>query len=187
MAMQKSTLRQQMKAKRLALTPSQQVFASLDIVPKSLALIEQYQAQHIAFYLPFKGEISPLVLMDHLLEQGKSIYLPVLHPFAKGHLLFIQYDPQTALQAHQFGMQQPKLDVRKVKPVEELEMIFTPLLAYDKDKNRLGYGGGFYDRTFAAAPHAIRVGLAHQCQQIEQLPAEIWDIPLHHLVIGLEQ
>ncbi|VEI46896.1 5-formyltetrahydrofolate cyclo-ligase [Actinobacillus equuli] len=80
-------------------------------------------------------------------------------------------------------MQQPKLDIRQLKPLEELEMIFTPLLACDSQLNRLGYGGGFYDRTLAQT-QAISVGLAYRCQLIEQLPVEPWDMPLNHLILG---
>ncbi|WP_150540193.1 5-formyltetrahydrofolate cyclo-ligase [Actinobacillus vicugnae] len=179
----RQTIRNQMKAKRLALTTQQQTSAALDIIPQALALIEHYQASHLAFYLPFKAEISPLPLIKQLLTQGKSIYLPVLHPFSAGNLLFVQYQPNSVLQSHSFGMLQPQLDIRQVKPLDELEMIFTPLLACDKQLNRLGYGGGFYDRTLAQTS-AINVGLAYDCQLIEQLPTEDWDMPLDHLILG---
>jgi len=178
-------LRQMIQAERAKLSPQEQTTASLNIIPKALALINQYQAEHIAFYLPFNHELSPLPLIEKLLSIGKSVYLPVLHPFAKGHLLFLKYDASTALQTHQFGMLQPKLDIRNVQPLDELDMIFTPLLACDSAKNRLGYGGGFYDRTLAmASAKTISVGLTHQCQLIEQVPVEPWDMPLNHLIIG---
>lgn len=176
-------IRNQMRAKRLELSTSQQITASLNLIPQALSLIDHYQASHLAFYLPFKAEISPLPLMQRLAEQGKSIYLPVLHPFSPGNLLFLQYHPSSQLERHAFGMQQPKLDIRQLKPLEELEMIFTPLLACDKQLNRLGYGGGFYDRTLAQT-QAISVGLAYRCQLIEQLPVEPWDMPLNHLILG---
>ncbi|WGE88746.1 5-formyltetrahydrofolate cyclo-ligase [Actinobacillus arthritidis] len=177
--------RQIIQAERAKLSPDQQITASLNLIPKALALINHYRAEHIALYLPFNHEISPLPLIDNLLALGKSVYLPVLHPFAKGHLLFLKYDSSCVLETHRFGMLQPKLDVRNVKPLTELDMIFTPLLACDLAKNRLGYGGGFYDRTLAmASAKTISVGLAHQCQLIEQVPTEPWDIPLNHLVIG---
>lgn len=176
-------IRNQMRAKRLELTAHQQVTASLNLIPQALSLIKHYQASHLAFYLPFKAEISPLPLMQCLAEQDKSLYLPVLHPFNPGNLLFLQYDQHSLLKRHSFGIQQPALDVRQVKPLEELDMIFTPLLACDRQLNRLGYGGGFYDRTLAQT-QAISVGLAYRCQLIEQLPIEPWDMPLNHLILG---
>ena len=181
---QRNQLRKQMRAKRLALTDDEQAFAAQDIIPKSLALIERYSAQHIAFYLPFNGEISPLALMDRLIKQDKKIYLPVLHPFSANQLLFLQYHGEAHLERNRLGILQPKLDVRNVLPLNELEMIFVPLVACDKQGNRLGMGGGFYDRTLSQAKQLISVGLAHQCQQIEHLPLESWDEPLSYIVLG---
>lgn len=186
--MQISTLRQQlrntMRAKRTALSPQQQQLAAQHIINPAEQLIERYHANHIAFYLPFNGEISPLALIDRLRQQGKHIYLPVLHPFSANQLLFLRFDDEQALETNPFGILQPVLDVRKVLPIADLEMIFVPLVACDLQGNRLGMGGGFYDRTLAQSPHLISVGLAHRCQQVAQLPLESWDMPLNHLVIG---
>lgn len=180
---QRKLLRSQMKAKRLNLSSVEQHNASYSLIPQALSLIESYQASHLAFYLPFNAEISPLPLMKALHKQGKSLYLPVLHPFSAGNLLFIKYEPQNVFQQHSFGMLQPALDVRLVKPIDELEMIFTPLLACDRKLNRLGYGGGFYDRTLSQT-QAISVGLAYSCQLVDELPVAPWDKALDHLILG---
>ncbi|HGO5817420.1 TPA: 5-formyltetrahydrofolate cyclo-ligase [Mannheimia haemolytica] len=177
-------LRQSMRLKRQSLTAGQQTQAAESIIPQALSLIESYQASHIAFYLPFNGEISPIPLMEQLLQQGKKLYLPLLHPFTSGQLLFVNYNCKTILKFNRLGIQEPILDVRNILPLQELEMIFTPLVACDKAGNRLGMGGGFYDRTLAQAPHLISVGLAHECQQVEQLPIESWDMPLDHIILG---
>ncbi|KAE9542252.1 5-formyltetrahydrofolate cyclo-ligase [Ursidibacter maritimus] len=181
---QRNQLRKQMRAKRQALTLDEQRFAAQNIIPKSLELIEHYAAQHLAFYLPFNGEISPLPLIEKLRSIGKKIYLPVLHPFSSHQLLFLRFDDKSDLSSNRFGILEPKLDVRKVLPISELEMIFVPLVACDTQGNRLGMGGGFYDRTLSQAKHLISVGLAHQCQQLECLPLESWDEPLDYIVIG---
>ncbi|HGO5814668.1 TPA: 5-formyltetrahydrofolate cyclo-ligase [Mannheimia haemolytica] len=180
----RSQLRQAMRLKRQSLTAGQQTQAAESIIPQALSLIESYQASHIAFYLPFNGEISPLPLMEQLLQQGKKLYLPLLHPFTSGQLLFLNYNCKTSLKFNRLRIQEPLLDVRNIIPLQELEMIFTPLVACDKAGNRLGMGGGFYDRTLAQAPHLISVGLAHECQQVEQLPIESWDMPLDHIILG---
>lgn len=180
----RSQLRQSMRLKRQSLTAGQKTQAAESIIPQALSLIESYQASHIAFYLPFNGEISPIPLMEQLLQQGKKLYLPLLHPFTSGQLLFLNYDCKTSLKFNRLRIQEPVLDVRNIIPLQELEMIFTPLVACDKAGNRLGMGGGFYDRTLAQAPHLISVGLAHECQQVEQLPIESWDMPLDHIILG---
>lgn len=181
---QRQQLRQSMKIKRLALSDAQQQFAANAILPHILALVEQYQAQHIAFYQAFQGEISPQPAIEKLLERGKNIYLPVLHPFSDHQLLFIAYHSPKDLCLNRFGILEPRLDVRKVQPLMQLDMLFLPLVACDKQGNRLGMGGGFYDRTLAQIPNVVSVGLAHRCQQVDQLPLESWDMPLQHLLIG---
>lgn len=181
---QRQQLRKIMRSTRSALSEYQQHLAAQDIIFPAQQLIDHYQVTHIAFYLPFNGEISPLALIETLRTQGKQIYLPVLHPFSANQLLFLRFDDEHALERNAFGIWQPVLDVRNVLPITALEMIFVPLVACDRAGNRLGMGGGFYDRTLAQSPHLISVGLAHRCQQVEQLPLESWDMPLTHLLIG---
>ncbi|MCK3657844.1 5-formyltetrahydrofolate cyclo-ligase [Pasteurellaceae bacterium Pebbles2] len=176
----RKTLRQQIRQTRQNLTALQQQQAAQSLTQQALALIEQRQAQHIALYLSFDGEISTQLLIEKLWQQGKNVYLPVLHPFAKGHLLFLNHRPDTALIKNKFGIFEPQLAVQNVFPAEKLDIIFTPLVAFDLQGNRLGMGGGFYDRTLANWQHKnfVPVGLAHQCQQVKSLPVESWDIPL---------
>lgn len=183
----RSQLRQSMKAKRRSLTAAQQIQAAQSIIPQAISLIQSYNVSNIAFYLPFNGEISPLPLMTHLLNKHKKLYIPVLHPFTSGQLLFINYNSKTEFKLNRFGIQEPVLDVRNIIPLNELEMIFTPLVAFDKAGNRLGMGGGFYDRTLAQTKNIISVGLAHECQQVEQLPIESWDMPLTHIIVGAQK
>ncbi|WP_439258077.1 5-formyltetrahydrofolate cyclo-ligase [Lonepinella sp. BR2271] len=179
-------LRQHMRKTRKNLTALEQAQAAQRITAQALTLIEQRQAQNIALYLSFDGEISTQLLIETLWQQGKNVYLPVLHPFCAGHLLFLQHRPDTPLITNKFGIFEPQLNVQNVLPVAQLDMIFTPLVAFDQQGNRLGMGGGFYDRTLQdwQQKSFIPVGLAHQCQQVEQLPVESWDMPLFRILVG---
>ena len=179
-------LRQQIRKTRANLTALQQQQAEDFITQQALALIEERNAQHIALYLSFDGEISTEKLIKTLWAQGKQVYLPVLHPFNPNHLLFLRYLPDTPMLKNKFGIWEPKLNVQSVLPLEELDILFTPLVAFDKQGNRLGMGGGVYDRTLQHWQKSsfIPVGLAHQCQQVEQLPTEAWDVPLHQILVA---
>lgn len=182
----RNQLRQQIRKTRANLTALQQQQAEDSITQQALALIEERNAQHIALYLSFDGEISTDKLIKILWAQGKQVYLPVLHPFNPNHLLFLRYLPDTPMLKNKFGIWEPKLNVQNVLPLDELDILFTPLVAFDKQGNRLGMGGGFYDRTlqhWQKSPF-IPVGLAHQCQQVEQLPTEAWDVPLHQILVA---
>ena len=182
----RNQLRQQIRKTRANLTALQQQQAEDSITQQALALIEERNAQNIALYISFDGEISTDKLIKTLWAQDKYVYLPVLHPFNPNHLLFLRYLPDTPMLKNKFGIWEPKLNVQNVLPLDELDILFTPLVAFDKQGNRLGMGGGFYDRTlqhWQKSPF-IPVGLAHQCQQVEQLPTEAWDVPLHQILVA---
>lgn len=182
----RNQLRQQIRKTRANLTALQQQQAEDSITQQALALIEARNAQHIALYVSFDGEISTEKLIKTLWAQDKHVYLPVLHPFNPNHLLFLRYLPDTPMLKNKFGIWEPKLNVQNVLPLDELDILFTPLVAFDKQGNRLGMGGGFYDRALQNWQNAsfIPVGLAHQCQQVEQLPTEAWDVPLHRILVA---
>ena len=182
----RNQLRQQIRKTRANLTALQQQQAEDSITQQALAFIEERNAQHIALYVSFDGEISTDKLIKTLWAQDKHVYLPVLHPFNPNHLLFLRYLPDTPMLKNKFGIWEPKLNVQNVLPLDELDILFTPLVAFDKQGNRLGMGGGFYDRTLQTWQNAsfMPVGLAHQCQQVEQLPTEAWDVPLHQILVA---
>jgi len=178
-------LRTEIRRRRMALTVSDQLQAATALVQQVLQQPVLMAKQHFALYLSNDGEINTAPLIAALRAAGKTLYLPVLHPFAAGYLLFQQYQPATPLHANRFGIAEPELNCADIKPVAELDVIFTPLVAFDSRGQRLGMGGGFYDRTLAqlAANHnASIIGLAHSCQQVAQVPVEPWDQPLHAII-----
>lgn len=142
-------------------------------------------SEHIALYLANDGELDTFPLIQALWQLGKTVYLPILHPFTPGYLLFVRYDKDTLLYPNKFGIPEPLAECHRLLPVNQLDIVFTPLVAFDKCGNRLGMGGGFYDRTLSQLPPDSRcqiIGLAHSCQQVEAVPTEAWDIPLKQII-----
>ncbi|OBU24472.1 5-formyltetrahydrofolate cyclo-ligase [Photobacterium aquimaris] len=178
----RSQLRQQIRHARQQLSPQQQHHAAQQLSLRLQTLDRIQHSQHIAVYIANDGEIDPQPFIKWLWQQGKSVYLPVLHPFTKGHLLFLHYDTDTPMITNRYGISEPKLDIRRVKPVAQLDVICTPLVAFDGLGQRLGMGGGYYDRTLSQwhlhrrGPYPI--GIGHDCQYIAQLPNQHWDVPL---------
>ncbi|MEC6817048.1 5-formyltetrahydrofolate cyclo-ligase [Photobacterium toruni] len=175
-------LRQQIRHARRQLSPQQQQHAAQQLSLRLQAIDRIQHSQHIAVYLANDGEIDPQPFIKWLWQQGKSVYLPVLHPFSKGHLLFLHYEANTPMTTNRYHISEPQLDVRRVKPIADLDVICTPLVAFDSEGQRLGMGGGYYDRTltqwhqYRQGPYPI--GIGHDCQYIPQLPNETWDVPL---------
>ncbi|MGR5065813.1 5-formyltetrahydrofolate cyclo-ligase [Photobacterium sp. DNB22_13_2] len=179
-------LRKRTREHRRQLTSVQQTDAARDLLEHCKQASSLLQAQHIALYLANDGELDTTPVIEWLWQQGKEVYLPVLHPFSKGHLLFLHYTPTTRMNRNCYGIQEPVLDIRLVKPVIELDTICTPLVAFDNTGQRLGMGGGYYDRTLSLWHNERRgprpVGLAHDCQQVDSLPFEAWDVPLPEII-----
>ena len=181
---QRQQLRKLIRQRRQQLRPAQQQQAANDLVSQALALPALNNSQHIALYLANDSELDTFPLIQTLWQQGKQLYLPVLHPFAAGYLLFVRYDKDTLLYPNRFGIPEPLAECHRLLPVDQLDIIFTPLVAFDLKGNRLGMGGGFYDRTLSQLPAKSRsqvIGLAHNCQQVDAVPTDSWDVPLQQI------
>ncbi|WP_375055356.1 5-formyltetrahydrofolate cyclo-ligase [Zobellella sp. DQSA1] len=178
-------IRQQIRQARRRLTEAEQRAAAELIVERVAKAGHLASARKVALYLANDGELDPKPLIDWYWSQGAQIYLPVLHHFSPGHLLFLRYDPDAALIANRFGIPEPRLDIRLLLPKSELDVVYTPLVAFDASGNRMGMGGGFYDRTLSGWQQGRGprpVGLAHDCQQLAAIPTDSWDVPLPELI-----
>ncbi len=186
----RQAIRSRVRQARNALTLEQQRKAGKELVQQVHELSVLKNSQHIALYLSADGELDTSPLIESLWQQGKKVYLPVLHPFSKGHLLFLHYQSDTEMCHNRYGILEPKLKQSAILPSAQLDLIFTPLVAFDEQGQRLGMGGGYYDRTLAPWFHspkqkrkgAMPIGLAHDCQRVKQLPTESWDVPLPKIV-----
>lgn len=180
--MQRQKIRSEFRKKRQALSQQQQSSAASKLLTTCLASTKLSQAKTIACYIANDAEIDPISIIDYCWQQGKCVLLPVLHPFSKGHLLFVEYSPNSPTRKNRYGIDEPIVTSTNLCPLESIELIFTPLVAFNTQGDRLGMGGGYYDRTLApirrdSMPTQL-IGLAHTCQQSDRLLTDSWDIPL---------
>lgn len=177
-------IRQQIRQRRRALTLTQQHHFAEQAAARMMAYPPMVMAHTVALFLSFDGELDTRPLIEQLWRSGKRVYLPVLHPFSPGNLLFLHYHPHSELVMNRLKIYEPALDVRDVLPLNRLDVLVTPLVAFDAQGQRLGMGGGFYDRTLQHwQEYTLQpVGYAHDCQFVEALPVEEWDIPLPAVV-----
>ncbi|WOI38518.1 5-formyltetrahydrofolate cyclo-ligase [Alteromonas sp. CI.11.F.A3] len=189
------TLRKTLRAARNALSSSQQQHASLAVRDNLLSLPAITHASSIACYLPNDGEVDlrPFMHACWELNKGAALHtsLPVLHPVCKGHLLFLRYTDKTPMRVNKYNIEEPILACPDVIPTFHHQVILMPLVGFDANGNRLGMGGGYYDRTLASIQtQTIRpklIGIAHDCQQVDQLPVQHWDIPVNRIVTPTQQ
>jgi 5-formyltetrahydrofolate cyclo-ligase len=175
-------LRLELRKRRSALSEAACEDASQRIA-RRLALDPRYRrSRRIAVYLAVNGEIDCSPLIRPALRQGKQLFLPCIQP--DGHLCFLRWTPATRMRRNRFGILEPHSPARAYLPPQSLDMVLVPLVGFDHHGNRLGMGGGFYDRTFSwlrhkSRPHAPRlIGLAHDFQQLRKLGRAYWDVPL---------
>lgn len=190
-AFSRNNIRQQIRLARRSLSNVQQTVDANRLLSQLIKLDKVQQSKHIAISLAFDGEIQTLPFIKWCWENNKRVYLPVLHPFSKGHLLFLHYTAQTEMITNQYGILEPKLNQQLVCTINQLDIIFTPLVAFDKQGNRIGMGGGYYDRTlapwFTTKTGPYPVGLAHDCQLVNKLPIEPWDVALPEIITPTQQ
>lgn len=181
---QRDEIRKAIRQKRRLLTLAEQQQAADKLCKQVLTHPKIEQAQTIALFLSFDGEIDTSPLISQLWALNKQVCLPVLHPFHRHHLLFLRYTPSTVLVKNRFNISEPPLNVNMVIPISNIDIIFTPLVAFDEQGQRLGMGGGFYDRTLEnwQQKSFYPMGLAHTCQQVAHLPIANWDVPLPEII-----
>ena len=140
------------------------------------------EASHVAYYLPIGGEVDTQWLTQW--SVGKDFYLPLVKA-SDGLLVFAKADSTSDYQKNKFGILEP-VGTDYVTTLETLDLVVTPLVSYDNEGNRLGMGGGYYDRTFAykkgQKSKPLLIGYAYSFQYSSAIEVQDWDIPLDGVV-----
>jgi 5-formyltetrahydrofolate cyclo-ligase len=166
----KKALRARMKAWRAALGTHEQMRAAEAVAERGLGFLDPRPPQDavVSGFSPIADEFRIWPLLRRLAGDGYRLALPVMQGKAKP-LLFRAWAPGDAMDKAVWNIAEPKPD----KPVLEPDILIVPLLAFDRAGWRLGYGGGFYDRTLRdlrARKAVVAVGLAFDEQQVDAVP-----------------
>lgn len=176
--MYKENIRAAMLKKRLALSQAEVQAASGSVVNSLLRLPLFQQSKKMAAYIPFKNEIDLSSFFEKAWALEKEIYLPCV---GDGPLSFRKYTQDSIVKKSSWGVLEP-VDGELIEPFE-LDLVLVPLLAFDKSGNRIGFGAGHYDRTFANHPATLRlIGVGYDWQCIDQVPEDGWDVRLLEVV-----
>lgn len=183
--MDNKSLRHKIRDKRRSLSDTQREQASFLLYERIASSRIFQRSKHIAFYLANDGEINLNLLVEYAWQQGKHCYLPVLAEPNTQRLWFIPYTPDTKLKNNRFGIPEPvHSNSLRLRKTLSLDLLLMPLVAFDEDGNRMGMGGGFYDRTLAFLrqrkywhkPNLL--GVAYEFQKQKKLSTNPWDIPM---------
>ncbi len=182
--------RKNLRARRRNLSPNCQAVAASNV---ARILSEQpifQKSHHIAAYFARDGEVDLQVLIKQKANRHKQWFMPVLKVNKKS-LGFSRYDKNSCLYLNQYGILEPINPANQILEAVDLDLILLPLVGFDRQGNRLGMGGGYYDRALAncslKSDHGpTLLGIAHSCQECQHIDVKPWDIRLHMVITGSE-
>ena len=186
----RSQIRQQMRQQRNALS-TQQLSDAAHNVARTVSRSPLFRnSQRIACYIANDNELSLELLIERIWQENKRCYLPVLDSIHRNRLWFAPYQPGSKMCLNRFGIAEPVYEKGSLVRAQSLDLVMVPLVAFDKVGNRLGMGGGFYDRSLAfllrrRCWYKPRLcGVAYDFQQVNRLPVQPWDVPLSAVATG---
>jgi len=185
--MSKKRIRKVMQGKRASLSDNQLNEAAKNLTKHALKMPAILAAKNIASYLPLNGEM-PTKLLPKAFPNA-NFFLPRISCFHRSSMQF--YSANNALVKNKFNILEP-IPSQASKPISEFDIVLLPLVAFDDNGNRLGMGGGFYDRALAFRKQRrfikrpLLIGLAHHFQQVSSITPENWDIPLDAILTDQE-
>ncbi|WP_290652805.1 5-formyltetrahydrofolate cyclo-ligase [Idiomarina sp.] len=185
--MTRDALRRKLQQTRAQLSEASRKQAAEAVAARVKQRLDSNHGGIAAIFKSFAAELDTTPTINALWQQGITTVLPVLHPFSKGHLLFLRYNPHTTMIKNRYGIAEPALDCQNIVPLAQIDWLFMPLVGFDRQGNRLGMGGGYYDRTLARWRDGLLtqlhpIGLAYDQQQVEYIPTESWDVPIPEVI-----
>jgi 5-formyltetrahydrofolate cyclo-ligase len=177
-------LRRRNRKRRAELDEAALALAASELSKRLNELPEYQQSNRIAAYFAVNGEIGLAPLIENALAAGKQVYLPNLD---QQSLRFSPYFLTQKMRINKFRLPEPDVEASEMLQPEALDLVLAPLVVFDADCNRIGMGGGFYDRSFSfrknpAVEKPVLIGVAHEFQRIERIVPQEWDVRLDMVV-----
>jgi len=182
MADERATLRTNILTARNSLPAEERQRKSRTITARLLALPEFSASSNVFAYVSFRSEVETLDLIARCLKKGVVVSVPLTLPAEHRLLPYAITDTSRDLVPGYCSIPEPLQTLPLVDPTS-IEVVVVPGSVFDAKGGRLGYGGGYYDRFLqAAAPQALRIGLAFDLQVVEAVPLESHDQQLDYLI-----
>jgi 5-formyltetrahydrofolate cyclo-ligase len=173
--------RQRLLALRTGLPPADRRQCGVEIEARLRALLVQRPAGILGVYWPFQAEFDPRHLVDWLMTRGSAVALPAVID-KKGPLEYRAWRPGEPLVDGVWDIPVPQR-----RDIVIPEAVLAPLVGFDRQCYRLGYGGGYFDRTLGAlSPRPLAIGVGFELSQIETIYPQSFDIPMDVIVTEAE-
>ena len=172
---------------RRALPESYRNDASRIIADRIVRSNEFRSSKTLCIYLPMHDEVDPSAVVARAWRARKRVFAPVTdNNFG---MSFRELEPDTRMERNQYGIWEP-IAGNEIAP-KQIDLVVTPLVAFDDEHQRIGMGGGYFDRAFSFLRHRQHwlrpklVGVAFDCQKVEKIEPNPWDIRLYRIVTEL--
>ena len=180
----RSNLRTSLRELRANISLERQQEAADSLAARCLSILDINTHVHVAGYFAVGGEILVDQILANVRSRGGFSYAPVL---SEGNTLrFAPFDDYTPMISNKFNIKEPDVATSDYLLPADLDAVLVPLVGFDKSRNRMGMGGGFYDRSFAhrnnAAGKPFLIGVAYDLQQAESVYPDWWDVKLDVIV-----
>ena len=177
-------LRKSALAARRSLTDKSRACASSKSCNHIIHSHEFMSCKIVACYLPVSHEVDPTTIVERAWHAKKRVFTPVID--RRGNMIFRQITPDTKLERNFFGIWEPVSG--PYVSASTIDLVIAPVVAFDNQHNRIGMGGGYFDRCFSFLQHRHNwlrpklVGAAFDCQKIEKITPNPYDIRLYQVV-----
>ena len=169
---------------RRALSARDRYSASASICERIVRSHEFRSCKLLGAYLPMRDEVDTTAIIERAWSAQKRVFAPVTD--THGVMNFCEIEPDTVVTRNRFGLWEPASGI--IIDARDLDVVITPVVAFDEDKHRIGMGGGYYDRCF----HFLRnrhkwrkpklIGAAFSCQETTAIRSDSWDVTLYSVV-----
>lgn len=176
----KKNLRQTMRTLRNSLPEDYREKASISICKQLRSLPEYRDAERVGLYAAHQSEVDLSDIVKTATLEGKTCFFPVI--LENQTLTFLPISPNQDWRVNRYGIAEPVGTRENAIPINQLDLLILPLIAFDDQGNRLGSGAGFYDRTLAHEKPGCLIGVAFECQHQPSIPVDDWDIPLSLII-----
>jgi 5-formyltetrahydrofolate cyclo-ligase len=185
-------LRADLVQRRRELKPAERVAAAAGLRRSLEQLPEYLTDKHVAGYWATGGELPLNVAIGPLAERGQTFYLPIVTKTAgKKRLTFAPWTTGEDVDTNELGIPEPKASEHIIE-ADKLDLVLVPLLGFDRKGNRLGFGGGYYDRSFEflrdqeRPAQPLLVGVGYAFQELDDIQTAEWDIKLDYIATDKE-
>lgn len=175
---QRNLLRQEILAKRRQLSAKESAQAGLSILKTIMQMNVFKRTVNVASYISLSGELCTQDMNEYFMTRH-HLCLPYMVTGQKGKMDFYSFKKGDELVENRFHILEPKNQPENLVLEDKIDVIVVPLVAFDNKGNRMGMGGGYYDRMLKKVrKDCLVIGVAYEFQQVDELLVEEWDMPM---------